>query len=392
MKGFPVARRHKKTKNKRGKTLEEKMLLMDYHVQSLRKQTAERPWWSREDEELRWYSSHGWYHEDDRYNTDETPLPFCKQRRITSTWCAPDDVHPTVQAASSGLQKGQATIKITIGKEANSSPPPLLIFRGKGQISNAEKAAYPTNVFITYQAKAWYDRKVAQFYVQNVWGPWYTSKYGGSGKAVLLTSDSVDASRTRTYERELAMFRTTAHRGPIKDSTDIWQFVDRGPAMILKELVGKEQDAWLWYKKNSVGYPKLPAWRRRVLMATWVSAAWERFKVVYDESVAKVFYRSGLGATLDDTPMDEITVEGDRERSYQPPNWDPDLAQAFLDDNNRFAPPPIIADAESEDEALSADSSGSLSSDDEPEDVEPVSDVDPGGTVSEKSDPEPEVQ
>ena len=47
-------------------------------------------------------------------------------------------------------------------------PSPCIIFRGQGNITELEREAYPEDLVVLWQAKAWVDRPVAKEWVEDV--------------------------------------------------------------------------------------------------------------------------------------------------------------------------------------------------------------------------------
>ena len=89
---------------------------------------------------------------ENRYNIDQVPLPFVidqdKTYHITGTkqvW---------VSQPSTGLDKRQATLQLCIRAGGEQNVKPAIIFRGKGNVSPAEKAMYDKGVDVYFQKSA----------------------------------------------------------------------------------------------------------------------------------------------------------------------------------------------------------------------------------------------
>ena len=48
-------------------------------------------------------------------------------------------------------------------------PPPCIIFRGQGNISQEERDAYPDGLVVLWQPKAWVDRPTAMEWAEEAW-------------------------------------------------------------------------------------------------------------------------------------------------------------------------------------------------------------------------------
>ena len=56
-----------------------------------------------------------------------------------------------------GLDKRQATLQLCIRAGGEQNVKPAIIFRGKGNVSPAEKATYDKGVDVYFQKSAWMD-------------------------------------------------------------------------------------------------------------------------------------------------------------------------------------------------------------------------------------------
>ena len=90
---------------------------------------------------------------------DQTPLPFVLDdgKSYDSTganevWCS---------NASSGLDKRQCTVQLTIFADGVSRVRPTVIIRGQGKrLSPKEKRSWDSRVNVMFQPKAWCDENV----------------------------------------------------------------------------------------------------------------------------------------------------------------------------------------------------------------------------------------
>jgi len=73
--------------------------------------------------------------------------------------------------ASSGLDKRQCTVQLTIFADGVSRVRPTIIFRGQGKrISPNEKRSWDSRVNVMFQLKAWCDENVMKVWIEREWG------------------------------------------------------------------------------------------------------------------------------------------------------------------------------------------------------------------------------
>ena len=87
-----------------------------------------------------------------RYNVDQVPLPFVAGQE--KTYDVTGNKQVWVSQPSSGLDKRQATVQLCIRAEGNQHVKPAIVFRGKGNVSSAEKAQYDQHVDVYFQTYA----------------------------------------------------------------------------------------------------------------------------------------------------------------------------------------------------------------------------------------------
>ena len=89
---------------------------------------------------------------ENRHNIDQVPLRFVIDQDKTYDITGTKQVW--VSQPSTGLDKRQATLQLCIraGREQNVKP--AIIFRGKGNVSPAEKAMYDKGVDVYFQKSA----------------------------------------------------------------------------------------------------------------------------------------------------------------------------------------------------------------------------------------------
>lgn len=99
-----------------------------------------------------------------RYNIDQVPLPFVVDRE--KTYDVTGNKQVWVSQPSSGLNKRQATLQLCIRAEGDQDVKPAIVFRGKGNVSSAEKTQYDQDVDVYFQPSAWMDSQLNQEWVK----------------------------------------------------------------------------------------------------------------------------------------------------------------------------------------------------------------------------------
>ena len=107
-------------------------------------------------------------------NMDQTPLPFVmydgktyNQIGSKEIWCA---------SGSSGLEKRQGTIQLTIFADGVSRVRPLVIFRGTGlRIKAEEKRKRDKRVKVLFQKNVWCDEKMMKEWKANECANYFTN-------------------------------------------------------------------------------------------------------------------------------------------------------------------------------------------------------------------------
>ena len=100
---------------------------------------------------------------------DQTPLPFVlddgktyADKGSSEVWCV---------SGSSGLDKRQCSVQLTIFADGVPSVRPLVIFRGKGlRITREEQEAWDRIVQVAFQPKAWCDKSRMKKWILEQWG------------------------------------------------------------------------------------------------------------------------------------------------------------------------------------------------------------------------------
>lgn len=104
-------------------------------------------------------------------NVDQTPLPFAFNQggtyETTNSWVA-----VWVAGGSSGLDKRQCMVRLTILADGEPRVKPFIIFRGQGKrIPLQERVKYDKRVTVAFQSNAWCDEKLMEQWIVNSWKP-----------------------------------------------------------------------------------------------------------------------------------------------------------------------------------------------------------------------------
>ena len=151
--------------------------------------------------------SSGVYQAKDIANMDQTPLPFILDDNKTYVTTSSKDV--IAKSGSSGLDKRQATVQLTVFGDGVPRIKPLVIFKGKGlRILKAEKEKWDKRVHDRFQPSAWCDEGIMLDWINTQWGNCLTnpSTPGSTGK--VLVADSHCAQQTDSVKSFLAKMET----------------------------------------------------------------------------------------------------------------------------------------------------------------------------------------
>ena len=149
----------------------------------------------------------GKYEDCDIANMYQTSLPFVLDdgKSYDSTgakevWCS---------NASSGLDKRQFTVQLTIFADGVSRVRPTIIFRGQGKrISPNEKRSWDGRVNVMFQPKAWCDENVMKVWVEREWGNMFTNPPRANSSGKILVADVHRAQQTDEVKQLLQRKKT----------------------------------------------------------------------------------------------------------------------------------------------------------------------------------------
>ena len=204
-----------------------------------------------------------------QFHTDQIPLPFCfgglRSKNPRGKQCR-------IAQPGDGLDKRQATVHLTIRAEGEQIVKPVIVFRGFGvQIPDTELVQYPDNIAVWWQPRAWVDgvtfRGLLEDFAES------TAALREEFGEVMLGMDRLGAQVNPENQNALNELNVYQVLTPA-NCTDVTAPVDHHIGAALKTKIRLMYEHWIegW---EAAGEPKLSAGDRRLLLAQWVSVAWE---------------------------------------------------------------------------------------------------------------------
>ena len=197
-----------------------------------------------------------------RLNVDQVPLPFVND--MDQTYEERGAKRVVINQLGPALSKRQATGQICFrpavpppagctttqaralyDKYLMEQPAPCILFRGKGNISDFERGAYPKGLVVLWQDKAWVDRPLALEWVEDVVKPFIEAerKAGvenpNASTRYLLFQDNLDSQKQPDYIEFLRDWGVDDHKLP-PNETDQVQPIDRGLGRQVKVYIGQQ--------------------------------------------------------------------------------------------------------------------------------------------------------
>lgn len=246
-----------------------------------------------------------------RYNVDQTPLPFVISRNKTyHHYDEGVDQHKEkvwISQPGSGLEKRQCTLQVCL-RASGEQPRLAVIFRGKGKVSADEKMAWSPDIDVYFQANAWADTEFSIEWVEKTLAPMVKDE-----SHYVLLCDNLTAQTSEAFKEAVAKTGGLVWYG-LPNATDLWQVVDSGPAQLLKTFIGQSQRKWLEDDTNSdkwYGQESFSAKERRILITHWAAEAWRKLtSPEYEEFLKKSWLRTGCLMTADGSEDYLIKPEG----------------------------------------------------------------------------------
>ena len=262
----------------------------------------------------------GYYKPEERFNVDQTPMPFAIDVKRTYEIIDPatKKYHKTwIKTPGSGLEKRQCTVQVCT-RAAGKQPPVAIIFRGKGNVRPDEKAAYHPRVHVYWQDNAWADTEFSVEWTRKTLGPVVEDL-----DHHVLFADNLTAQTSDEFKAAVRKILGIVWYG-LANATELWQVVDAGVAQTLKVLTGHSYHAWLDQEENADRWfcheGKLTASERRILITQWVGDAWDKLCTPqYDNLRLRCWQKTGCLITADGSDDDLITPEGLPNYAVPPP-------------------------------------------------------------------------
>ena len=176
-----------------------------------------------------------------RFNVDQSPMPFVVDCKKTYEIINPDDKYQKtwIGQPASGLEKRQCTLQVCTRADGKQ-PRIAIIFRGKvKRVRPDEEAAWHPDVDVLWQENAWADTQCSVNWVNST----LKSSVQDLDRHVLFV-DNLTAQQTDDFMKSISDLKGVVWYG-LKNATDLWQVVDAGIAQTLKVLAGHNYQKWL---------------------------------------------------------------------------------------------------------------------------------------------------
>ena len=177
-----------------------------------------------------------------RLNVDQVPLPFVNDMEVTYETTGAKRV--VINQLGPSMGKRQATgqlcfrpavpprtgctsteAKRLYDEHLMQQPAPCIIFRGKGNINDAERDAYPEDLVVLWQDKAWVDRPVAVEWAEDVIKPFMEAErkagVADASSRYLLFQDNLDSQKQPGYINKLREYGVDDHKLPPNETDQV---------------------------------------------------------------------------------------------------------------------------------------------------------------------------
>ena len=248
----------------------------------------------------------GTYQLSDLANMDQTPLPFVMDDGKTYDKTGSSEVW--VASGSSGLEKRQCTVQLTIFADGTTMMP-LIIFRGKGlRIKVAEKRAWDKRVKVMFQINAWCDEPIMKSWITEMWGSVFLNPPTPFSSGKILYADVHPAQQTDGVKIMLQRVKTSIVNVP-KGTTSRVQPLDVAINKPFKNFVRREFEEHIDKNLELYTNGKISASERRVLTTKWVADAWQSIKGETD-LIKRSFLKCGISNALDGSENHCVNIKG----------------------------------------------------------------------------------
>lgn len=239
---------------------------------------------------------------ENRYNIDQVPLPFVIEQDKTY------DIRGTKQVwvsqPSTGLDKRQATLQLCVRAGGEQNVKPAIVFRGKGNVSPAEKALYDKRVDVYFQKSAWMDSDLNMQWLSRTLLPSISDKTSEK----IFFADNVSFQQEKQFHEACRKKVNASVYLLPENHTDKVQPI--GIGKLFKTKVGEAMERWLEEDENlDLWHDKISAKDRRILMTKWAGEAWTELSSNMD-LFTKLFHKTGCLLTADGSDDDKIQPQG----------------------------------------------------------------------------------
>ena len=249
-------------------------------------------------------AKYGRWAPQNRYNIDQVPLPFVVDR--DKTYDVRGSKQVWVSQPSSGLDKRQATLQLCIRAEGAQHVKPAIVFRGKGNVSSAEKTKHDHDVDVCLQSCAWMDNRLNKEWLSRTLIP----GIGNSPQEKVIFADNVGFQQEKGFHQMCRKEINAIIYLLPENHTDKVQPIDAGFGKQMKAKIGEAMEEWLEKDENlDMWHDSISAKNRRILMTQWTGEAWR--KLSSDKIFAKkLFIKTGCLMTADGSDDDMIRPQG----------------------------------------------------------------------------------
>ena len=183
-----------------------------------------------------------------RFNVDQSPLPFVIDKTRTYEKVPEKGLSKQhkvwISQPMAGLDKRQCSLQVVVRPEG-LQPKLGIIFRGKGNIREEERACYHENVDVYFQAKAWADTAVSVDWVKKT-----LSKVVDKEDCFVLFLDNLTAQCSDEFKEAVASQGGIVWYFPV-NTIDITQTLDSGYTQTLKNKICQAQERWFEDEENA---------------------------------------------------------------------------------------------------------------------------------------------
>ena len=217
-----------------------------------------------------------------------------------------------VKSLSSRLDKRQATVQLTVHADGVPHTPPIIVFRGKGlRINSKEQQLWDKRVVVRFQENAWVDENISRQWVQSIW------KQKTFDPRVLIL-DMHSAQKTPALLHALSLRNTIPAFIPA-GYTSLIQPLDVALNKPFKNLVDAQYNNHFEANLDAWALGKISASGRRILMTSWIGAAWEIFCNDYKDAIKASFVKCGIALPIDGSQDGLINIRD--LNNYSIPPW-----------------------------------------------------------------------